>query len=624
MAGATTTYKVDIVYDLKGGATKGLREMRTETAKVASGLGGIKSMLGILAGGFAIHGAKHFLVDFNSEIQRMKIGLATVTAMNLKIPFEQAQRAADRLMVDFQKMSMESPNTTREFVEMANLISSSVLHAGMGLKDLETMTKGAITASNALNVRPDLMAREIQRMLAGTVIIRDHAAKQLLASVGIFDFHQFNKKTASERAGITQQAFNSKDIQAAAKAYKDTFAGVTSTLKDNLEIGLGKVGMPLLQAMTGEIKSWLGWVEKNPQMIADMVSKLGGGLKEGFTIVKSIASEVVPVFMSAMGMIKDVFEFVSQHRDVLIQTAKALLIFKGVGMVGGMARGIGGGVGGLFGEMTTGLKGLVDGLKGAGGATSLGGLFMSLGGALTGLLGAAGPIAMFGIALYALHGIITRETEDEKKRREHAEAVNRTAGDFLKQIEDKKELEDRKKHLGLSDDDPYGGINEKLKALQLSKDQLIDLGIKEGMIRETINPGVSRRMVLTTGGGMDLSHSPALGALSQALFELFKDEAEKERGMFRGVGMPAMAGMFGGANGIGGQLGFIEHALGSVAKEKDAFDIPGAKAADVKVTINKIEVYSDDPDRFVAQAVQSFEDITRNPTQAHEILRGAF
>lgn len=624
MAGATTTYKVDIVYDLKGGATQGLRNMRAESAKVASGLGGIKSMLGVIAGGFALHTAKHFLIDFNSEIQRMKIGLATVTAMNLKVPFEQAQKAADRLMVDFQKMSMESPNTTRDFVEMANLISGSVLHAGMGLRDLETMTKGAITASNALNVRPDLMAREIQRMLAGTVIIRDHAAKQLLASVGINDFHVFNKKGATERAQITQSAFNSKEIQAAAQAYKDTFAGVTSTLKDNLEITFGKVGMPLLQAMTGEIKSWLGWVEKNPQIIADMVSSLGNGLKEGFTIVRSIASEVAPVFKDVLGVIQGVFEFVSQHRDVLIQTAKALLVFKGISMVGGMARGMGGGIGGMFGEMTTGLKGLVEGLKGAGGATSLGGLFTSLGGALSGLLGAAGPIAMFGIALYGLYGLITRETEDEKKRREHQEVVNKTAGDFLKQIEEKEELEGRKKRLGLADSDPYMGVNEKLKALQLSKDQLIELGIKEGMIRESIIPGVSRRLTLGSGGGMDLSGSPALGALSKALFELFKDEAEKEKGVWRGVGMPSMAGMYAGDYGVGGVRGFMEHALGAVVKEKDPFDIPGARVADVKVTINKIEVYSDDPDRFVAQAVQSFEDITRNPTQAHEILRGAF
>lgn len=624
MAGATTTYKIDIVYDLKGGATRGLREMRSESAKVSSSLGGIKAVLLTLGGGMLFAGIKHHLVDFNSEMQRLKIGLATVTAMNLHIPFTMAEKAADKLMAHFTQMAIESPNTTKDFVEMANLISSSVLHAGMGLKDLETMTKGAVTAANALNVRPDLMAREIQRMLAGTVIIRDHAAKQLLAGLGVMDYKKFNKMGANERAQTTMKAFNTTELQSAANSYANTFSGVSSTFKDIVQITLGKVGMPLLQSMTKEIKSWNTFMLANPELLESIVKKVGGGFKEAFTIVRDIGAQVAPIFLDVLTAVKSVAEFMSQHRDTLLSTAKALLVFKGVSMMGGMARGIGGGIGGLFGEMTTGLKGLVDGLKGAGGATSLGGLFSSLGGALTGLLGAAGPIAMFGIALYALHGIITRETADEKKRREHAEAVNRTAGDFLKQIEDKKELEDRKKHLGLADDDPYGGINEKLKALQLSKDQLIDLGIKEGMIRETINPGVSRRMVLTSGGGMDLSHSPALGALSQALFELFKDEAEKERGMFRGVGMPAMAGMFGGANGIGGQLGFIEHALGSVVKEKDAFDIPGAKVADVKVTINKIEVYSDDPDRFVAQAVQSFEDITRNPTQAHEILRGAF
>lgn len=624
MAGATTTYKVDIVYDLKGGATKGLREMRAESAKVSSSLGGIKSVLLMLGGGMVFSGIKHHLVDFNSEMQRLKIGLATVTAMNLHVPFVRAEKAADKLMEHFTQMAIESPNTTKDFVEMANLISSSVLHAGMGLRDLETMTKGAVTAANALNVRPDLMAREIQRMLAGTVIIRDHAAKQLLAGLGIMDYKKFNKMTAGERAKTTMAAFNSTELQSAATAYATTFSGVASTLKDIFQITLGRVGMPMLQAMTDEIKGWNKWLMANPELLDSMVKKIGGGFKEAFSIIRSIAVDVAPVFLDVLSAVKSVAEFMSQHRDTLMTTAKALLVFKGISMAGGMAKGMGIGVGGMFGQMTTGLKGLVDGIKGAGGATSLGGLFTSLGGAISGLLGAAGPIAMFGVALYSLYGLITKETEDEKRRREHAEAVNRTASDFLKQMEDKAELEGRKKRLGLSDDDPYGGINEKLKALTLSKEQLIDLGIKEGMIRETITPGVSRRMVLTAGGGMDLSHSPALGALSQALFELFKDEADKEKGIFRGVGMPAMAGVFNGSTGISGQIAFLEHALGSVVKDKDLFDIPGAKVPDVKVTINKIEVYSDDPDRFVAQAVQSFEDITRNPTQAHEILRGAF
>lgn len=46
--------------------------------------------------------------------------------------------------------------------------------------------------------------------------------------------------------------------------------------------------------------------------------------------------------------------------------------------------------------------------------------------------------------------------------------------------------------------------------------------------------------------------------------------------------------------------------------------------SDVNVTIQKIEVASDDPDRFVHGVVSAAEQIANNPTQAQSVIVGGF
>jgi hypothetical protein len=48
---------------------------------------------------------------------------------------------------------------------------------------------------------------------------------------------------------------------------------------------------------------------------------------------------------------------------------------------------------------------------------------------------------------------------------------------------------------------------------------------------------------------------------------------------------------------------------------------PAAKGTKVSVTINRIEVQSDDPDRFAFGLVESFRDAAKNPSSAYNALR---
>lgn len=637
MANQATTYKVDIVYDLKGNAGRGVRQLNQDVRQATASMGGLRSMLAYAGGGALFIGAKKAFIDFNSQLEKMKIGLATVSSMNLGVPFAVGQKAADKLFQTFQKMAIQSPATTKDFVDMANMISSGVLQAGLGLKGLESITKGAITASAALGAPAELLALDVTQMLAGTVAIRDRFARQLLHGVGISDHTEFNKKSASERGAIVMKAFSHQSLQDASKAFETSFAGVTSTLKDNLEIALGKVGIPLMKELTGIVSGWNSWIQRNPEKIASMASSLGNGLRDAFSVVKDIAVAVFPIIKDVFGVVKDVLAFVSNHREVLINTVKALLVFKGVSMVGGMAMGAARGVGGIFGGGFGQVKQGFDGLKN--GTGSLMTAFGNLGTLLTGAGGVIAGLAKLAGIAYVAGGILFGKSQEDKRREAQAKAEFLVGSKFNEAITLRNQLRERMEKFGIFDRMQKGEKLvgpaqemaeqfEKVNAdLAKTREELIQRGIKSGLVSEQASGTGERKLTLFTPSSANIASTKATNELATALYVLFKEEittAVKSNTIAGGQLDWTMGQWFGGTRG--GMLGFFrEKLVGDDPNANiDPYSIPGVPRSEVKVNINKIEVYSDDPDRFVAQAVQSFDEITRNPTQAHSIIRGAF
>lgn len=616
MATQSTQYKVDIVYDLKGSASKGLRNMGEEAKGATASMGGLRNMLAVIGGGALFAAGRKALITFNSDIERMKIGLATVTAMNLHTPFANGQKAADRLFETFQKMAAQSPATTKDFVEMANLISSGVLQAGLGLKDLESITKGAITASAALGARPDMLALDVTQMLAGTVAIRDRYARQLLSGIGETDYLKFNKYDSSKRAGLVQKAFEQSSITDAADAFGNSFEGVTSTLKDNLEIALGKVGLPLMREMTGMVKGWNEWITSNPDKIASMMSTLSSGLKEAFSLVKDIAVSMFPLIKDVFGVIKDVMSFVAENKDLLVNVVKGLVVYKGLQFGGGLISRGGKGLMGLFRGATGGMDKLsgIDSAAGeaSGGLLNLAGTLSS---ALPGIGKFVGLLAGAAALPWLLNPMQKYRDEDAKKRA----AELKTAQDYQGAAGKIGTMRERLRNIGIDPDDKtqdVGGLKTEIDELKAGKAkfeaQVISEAIQKGMVREDLDAAGTRRLTLT-GPGAGVTKE-----FADTVVAVFKEKA-KEAFAEQAYGMPRTAGF----SGVTGNMGFYEEYVGAVKSQTDPYDLR-ATPPKVNVNIAKIEVYSDDPDRFVAQAVQSFEEVTRNPTQAHEIMRGAF
>jgi hypothetical protein len=285
----TTVYNVLAKFSSSGinALRSSIRGIETASNGAAKGMGALNR----LAAGFVAFKAfgmiKSALIDANSEVDQLQLGMSTMISMNLALPFERAEKVSGRLFSQFEEDAKKSTATTRDFIEMANGITGAVTGSGGSMSDVRDLTKGAVTASKAFGARADVASLDITQAVMGNASARDRFARMIIEPY--MTLAEFNKKKDYERVEFLKKALNSPAIQAAAKKQGESFAGQVSTLKDNLEIALRKVGLPLMKAMSKELQKWNAWLDKHPKTIESIARKVGGFLKSVFTFVVDAA-----------------------------------------------------------------------------------------------------------------------------------------------------------------------------------------------------------------------------------------------------------------------------------------------------------------------------------------------
>lgn len=345
MSGNETVYTVRIDYKLGGSATSELKQMSNEAKHTASSLEGLKGVFSALAGGFVIHEAwKHF-IDFNREIEQMKIGLAAIIELNLGGSFEDASKKADRFFNTFQNFSKKAPVTTREIQEFANGIAPALFNAGGSLKDFEKIATKGVIASKVFGARNSAYAQiEFAELLSGNVNKRMLFAQQILGAAHITE-EKFKALSSHKRIDVLEKVLDSGAMTAALEKYSHSYQGVWSTLQDNIEISLGKMGSGLFERLKGSLEEVNHWIDTHGPEIEDFGKKVGDALVEGFETLKSV------------------FQFILDHKDTLITIAEAYAVSKIGGGILGLAGGLGKGIAG--GGLTAGLPGLLVGVGAA-------------------------------------------------------------------------------------------------------------------------------------------------------------------------------------------------------------------------------------------------------------------
>lgn len=325
MADATTVYEIHTRYVLQDQASKGVENIAQSAERASrstSSLGSqIRGLAQMAAGGFFAAKAKDYLVGFNDEIEQARITMAGMMQLNVGGAFAENMGKANSLVAEFQEIAKASVGTTKDFVMMASDLTRPVLAATGSMTALRDMTKGAVIAAKAFGVNAEVAAFDIEQALSGTMTSRDRLSRALLAPLG-YDAADFNKLSAQMRADILQKALTGPAIADMAKAQEASFSGVMSTFEDNLQITLGKVGLPLFKALTSEVQKWNTWIDDNQEKIQQFGKSFGSQIVAGFNAIKEIG------------------EFLVDNKDTLMLLAQAFVAYKGATLAGGLVGGI--------------------------------------------------------------------------------------------------------------------------------------------------------------------------------------------------------------------------------------------------------------------------------------------
>ena len=343
----TTTYKVELLYDIKGEPEKKLDSIAKHAERASHGMNLLERGMAALGIGLGIESAKKHLIDFNSEVQNAKIGLSAMLQGNYGVKWDTAVKGADALYAEFQRFSQLTPVTTQEMLQFGRGVAVATAQAGGSIKDITTITEQGVVAAKALGAESGYASLELTEMLQGNVSRRMRFAQQLLGMAHMDEKH-FKELSAGQRLGVVEKVLNSDAMKNATTAFSTSFTGVLSTLEDKLQILIGRIGLPLFQKITAEIAEWNKWIDANQEKVERFISSVGNGLVTAFDAVKTA------------------FQFIYDHADILLTIGKVWAAVK----VGNMASGMLGGISGMggLGATVSGFSGLAAALGPAIGA----------------------------------------------------------------------------------------------------------------------------------------------------------------------------------------------------------------------------------------------------------------
>ncbi len=602
MADATTIYDIESRYKLKDGGMAGKVDRTARKVKNLSGAWdrARDSMRGFtdlwhagraISGGFS--GAYRALIGFNSGLEQSRITMAGMIRLNTGLTMAQGFDAAQEMVSRFQHIAKASVGTTKDFVGMATMITRPVLAAKLHMSELVEITKGATIAAKAFGIQAEVAALDIEQVLAGTAGKRERFARALLEPLG-FTMTQLNKMSAKSRAQILKSALTQPAIAEMASMQEKSFSGVMSTFQDNLEMTIGKVGLPLFQKLTGEVKSWNDWIDANSQTLEAMGTKLGSAMVHGF------------------GVVKDAVGFLVENRDIFFALAKTFLAFK-VGKMGvGFAQGIAGQVKGFVASIKKAKAGVTGFASGATtGAARLASFAGGLGMAIPALFALGPALGLVSSAFKAFSG--ERKREKQRKEFKATELKAKDVGRLLEAVGGARQRMAREDVSAGGRYSPLATV-ERARAQRILTEQAPQLdaalrGLADRLIGLNVIDKETNRISSQTMNKWKNAHDEISDIGRPHDVSRIWDRAVQQYGM-KGIEK------------------LLQPAVDAEPETRD-FDadvkaaLAGARNV-TNVTVQRIEVAAADPDRFVHAITRKFEQFNRAPTMASTALRGGF
>lgn len=543
-------------------ATRGLEAMSRQaqgTSRSLTGVGdGLMRIVGLAAGAFTFAKAKDALLGYNSEMEQARLTTAAMLDLYSGNSGNMASQIgnANVLMGQLVQRAKTSTATTEELVKFMTQVVGPVKQAGMQTKELADFTASAVIAAKAFNIEGEVAARDIQQGLLRGARNDDLFSKQLLGAMHMTT-EEFNKLSTAQRLATFQAALKHKTITDLGISQANTFAGIWSTIKDQIQIALGQVGAPLFKAMTADMIKLNQWIEKNSGRISDWAVEFGRAIRDGYEKAKQMVGWII------------------EHKDILLALAKGWLAMKGAQAIGGPL---------LAAQQI--FNALKEGSMSS--AMKLNALALAV-----------------GAAVVALEWFISK-------------MENRQEEGIQKQVDRHRMTEDIIRAGGGNAGSAASLFNSKSGTFAASGFMNKDGSVNKQAMRNLAASMSDTELQKYTGSQYNthetagvmiaadmLEQSVARGmelAKSREAARSARDDFAKGQAMGRGI------------------LASVQELLTESDRLKKLGAMDMAKP-NVNVRIERIEAKSEDPDRFIFQLQSALEDVARNPSSAFDAMR---
>jgi hypothetical protein len=293
---------LDGLFSKVGGAASKIGDAFEGAVEKAASLAATMAKLG---GAAALGAMAYGVVGINNEIEKTQIGLAAIFNANGISNFAGGMSIAAEQMRKMRADAAALPGEARDLFGIFKMVSVPGFQAGGSVDELRKLSGSAMAAGSVMGLPMEQVARETAMLLQG----RAGGHNVLGMDLGI-GAHGFNEKSAAERLKIVTAEL--AKFEPAIEAFKTSFEGVSSTLRDNAKLLLGTATLPLfnrIKVTFGEANKYL---DDNKTKLDEMADGAGRKLARGF----DYALDTIRAWYPAV----EAFAFNAEHRIAEIWT----------------------------------------------------------------------------------------------------------------------------------------------------------------------------------------------------------------------------------------------------------------------------------------------------------------
>lgn len=240
-------------------------------------LGGAESAVSGVAGLLekGISAALKDGISFADTMERTQIALASMQHMHMGVSFEAGMRSSAQLMEQARIDAAALPGEFKDIVGTMKAITPSGLQAGMTMEQIEKMSARAIALAESEGVSTKVAASQLAMMLDGRMTNRQAFGRNMG-----FRSQELNAMKPEDRVKAIESQMQKGDP--AIESYKNSWAGLTSSVRDNLRNVAKSFATPLFDSMKLSMHKGLEWFQANQQRIHTVAAALGTRLRSAF------------------------------------------------------------------------------------------------------------------------------------------------------------------------------------------------------------------------------------------------------------------------------------------------------------------------------------------------------